>query len=734
MQVHKFKFTLFNLFIYFFSVSNFTFAQQNQIDSLKQLLKKTMHDTSRCSILSQLTETASDEEWPKFNEQLKNLTNDNLKRISKERNASIEFQKSNHIETPLIKVYKKHYSLAVNNDGQICVEKGEFLKALEYHRESLKIREEIGDKHDIAESLNNLGAIYYYQGDIRKALELYSKSLNIMEDIDNKRGIADALNNLGNIYEAQDEVAKALECAKKSLSLYEELGYKKGISTSMNNIALVYQKLNNIPKTLEYHFKSQKIKEEMNDKEGLAFTLTNIASVFFSQQDYQKALQYYFKTNKLYEQVENKMGIASTLNDIGYIHFKQKKYNQAIEYCNKSMKLSKELGIPTVIKNAAGALHRIYKATGNSTKALENYELYIKMRDSLNNVATKKASIKTQLKYEYDKKALADSLQLAETKKISKAQLAESTAKLKQEKTQRFALLAGLILVFVFLTYTYSRFRQSQKQKLLIEQQKIVVDQSQKKIVDSINYAKKIQNSILPSSEEISAVFPNHFLFFKPKDIVSGDFYWFYHHNNLSFVAVADCTGHGVPGAFMTMIASAGLNEVIIEQNITQPDLILSSLHSTIFKSLQQHKGDEYSQDGLDLSLAVIDHKNNLLHFSGAHNHGFLIDKGEIRTLKASPKSIGGLNILGEIEPQRKFKGESYQLNKDSVLILSTDGIYDQLNPQDEKFNIQRFKDLILKLNSDDNIANLNMVEETFNNWKKETPQLDDVLMLTIKL
>lgn len=774
MRVLKFRFKLHLLLIYFFLVCDFTFAQNAKADSLLAELKIAKHDTTRCNLLHTLCRSVRKTERLKYIDQLKQLTESNLKTLASNQRGSVEFKNNNSKLNSRVKFYKIHLGNAYNLYAElkkangnyidalldyekglkICIEiddkngsayfleqigkiyfnQGNIRMALDCYQNSLKLKEEINDKIGIANSLHLLAIIYGNKGDIAKSLEYQSKSLKIHESLGNKLGIAQCLNDIGVMYKEQGDLIKAIEYTTKALKLFEEAKSKDGTAIALNLLASLYYHQKNLTKSLELFNKSLQIRLELNDKRGIAECLNNIGFIYNAQADIPKALDFYHKSLKIEEEIGDKDGMTYALNHIGVIYFERKNYSKALEYCKRSMKVSEELGFPEKIRNAAEKLSEIYSAMGDHKNAVINYKLYITMRDSINNIATKKASIKTQLKYEFDKKALADSLQLAETKKLSKAQLAESEAKLKQQKTQRFALIIGLSLVLVFLGYTYVRFLHSQKQKRLIEQQKIIVDQSQKKILDSINYAKKIQNSILPSSEEISAVFPKHFVFFKPKDIVSGDFYWFYHHNNLSFIAVADCTGHGVPGAFMTMIASAGLNEVIIEQNIIQPELILSNLHSTIFKGLQQHKGDEYSQDGLDLSLAVIDHKNNLLHFSGAHNHGFLIDKGEIRTLKASPKSIGGLNILGEIEPQRKFKGESYQLNNDSVLVLSTDGIYDQLNPQDEKFSIQRFKDLILKLNSDDNSVNLNIAEETFNNWKKETPQLDDVLMVAIKI
>lgn len=272
------------------------------------------------------------------------------------------------------------------------------------------------------------------------------------------------------------------------------------------------------------------------------------------------------------------------------------------------------------------------------------------------------------------------------------------------------------------------------KQKNEIEGQKIQIEISHKKVSDSINYAQKIQYSILPSEEEIRNYIPDYFVYFQPKDIISGDFYWFYHYNGLSYIAVADCTGHGVPGALVSMTIHSLLNEVMMEEKLSVPDEILSRLHSSVYKTLQQHKGDEYSQDGCDISLSIIDHANNLLHFSGARNHAYLTNGENITILKATSKSIGGLSMLGEPEPDRKFKSETIELKEGVLLVMSTDGIFDQLNSQDEAFGNARFKEMINTIYHQSINEGNSIVSSSIDNWKKDSHPQDDMLVMGFKI
>lgn len=481
------------------------------IDSLKLALKNAKLDTSRCTILSALSETASEDEWPNFNEALQKLAESKLKTIS--------------LSDPEYKFYRKKFADALNNTGYLEQLHGNIPKALDYYGKSLKIREEVLDKNGIATSLINIGFIYQSQGDIAKALDYYGRGLKIQEEIDDKKGIAYSLINIGAIYNNQGDISKALDYYGKSLKIFEKIGDKKGIAFSLINFGVIYNYQGNLPKALEYYGKSLKIREEIGDKQGMAFSLNNIGVIYDSQGDpsitsskedaikagIPKALEYYGRSLKIGEEIGDKEGIALSLNNIGGIYMKQKNYSMALVFSNRSMKVSRELGYIENIRSAAERLNQIYKATGNYKLALENYELFIQMRDSINNEATRKASIKNQLKYEYEKQAAADSVAHAKETDIKNAELAKQKAEISAKKNQQYALFGGLALVMVFAGFMYNRFKVTQKQKVIIEHQKEIVEEQkhlveekQKEILDSIQYARRIQMAQIPSEKQVA--------------------------------------------------------------------------------------------------------------------------------------------------------------------------------------------------------------------------------------
>jgi len=303
----KYRFFLYTILF----CSDLAFAQA-QIDSLKLALKNAKHDTTRCNILNELIEIASDEEWPGYNEQLLKLA---------------EKCASNTNTGAFRDFYLRYFAGALNNVGIIYNDQGDIPKALEFYNKSLKIREEIHDKMGIANSLNNIGFIYSNKGNIIKAIEFYHKSLKIQEEIQDKSGIATTLNNISFLYDQQGNIPKALEFLHRSSKIQEEIQDKTGIARSLNNIGMIHYNQGDIHKALEFYFKSLKILEEtllqsgqVEDKMGVAQSLNNIGGVYQNQNDIPKALEFYIKSLKIYEEIQHKKGIATSLINIGFIY------------------------------------------------------------------------------------------------------------------------------------------------------------------------------------------------------------------------------------------------------------------------------------------------------------------------------------------------------------------------------------------------------------------------------
>ena len=634
---------------------------------------------------------------------------------------------------------KKGISVSLNNLGNIYRNQGDYIKALNFFMKSLKIDEELGNIKGTAASLNNIGSIYYDQGNFGQAINYLTKSLKIKEKTGNKQGAASSLGNIGNIYKDQGDFELALKYYTRALKINTEINDKGGIAASYSSIGNIYKEQRKFVEALNFYNKSLKLQEAIGDKEGIATSYSNIGSIYDDQKKDDDALKYYEKGLKIDEETGNKQGVSLALNDIGKIYYKKGNFTKALDYSQRSLKLAKEVGSATAEKNASEALWKTYKKLKEFKKSLAMYELFIAARDSILSEESQREVLKQGFKYDYEKKAAADSVKTAEEKKVKDAQIAQQKAEISAKRNQQFMLFGGLILVALFAIFIFNRFKVTQKQKEIIEVQKVEVEKQRdeindknKLITESIEYAKTIQEAIITSHKTFKDIFADMFILFKPKDIVSGDFYWGYKSkSNKVFWAAADCTGHGVPGAFMTMIGTSLLNEIIIEKEIEATNLILDELRTAIIATMNKNisdDSDEKIRNGMDIALCCWDLNNNELSFSGANNPVFIYRNKDLIELKADKQPIG---IYKKMNP---FTQQTIQLQKGDKIYAFSDGYPDQMNEQESRLKIANFKKLILDTAETKTADQKDIFEATYEKWKGNYDQIDAVVLIGVEI
>jgi serine phosphatase RsbU (regulator of sigma subunit) len=747
-----------------------TIAQDNLFDSLKTALSQAKHDTSRVQLYVQLSDACPTEDIEYYANKTIALSELNLKKITSKNdeyklysrciaaaynnmgyisNEHGDLNKAMKYYHTSLKIYqeinnKQGIASAYHNMGYIYDTQGDIPKALDLYLKSLAIKKEINDLKGVAASLNNIGAVYKNLGDIPNALEYYHNCLKIQEQINNKNGIAYVLNNIGDIYDEQHEPVKAIEYYHKSLKIWEGINEKGGIAHALNSIGSMYLNHGNIPNAIINCERSLKIREEINDKQGIGYSLNYIGYIYQRQKNVPKSLDYYYKSLKIREDINDKQGICYTLNNIIEVNILLLKYRDALPYAERNFKLSQELGFPENIKAASNLLSNIYSKIGNYKGAYEMQVLYKQMTDSINNEVNKKASIQKGFQYEYEKKAAADSVKTVAERKVFNVQI-------KQERTQRIALSIGIGLIALFSIFMYNRFRITSKQKyiielqkkevdqqreladsrrLLAEEQKEIIEEKQKEILDSIHYAKRIQQAMLTSEsyfdEHLNA---DYFIYYQPKDIVSGDFYWAVAHHNKFYIATADCTGHGVPGAFMSLLNISFLNENVIERNLQDPAQILNEQRKEIIKALNP-KGSENSKDGMDCVLCAIDITNNTLEFAAANNPVWLIRNNELTEYKADKMPVGKYE-----DNAKDFKSQSIAIQKGDLTYTFTDGYADQFGgPKGKKFKYKQLENLLLANHHLPMDKQRELLSQTINDWKGNNEQVDDILVIGVRI
>jgi len=639
----------------------------------------------------------------------------------------------------------KGIASALNNIAEIYRIQGDYAKAIDYYTKNLKIFEEIGNNKGVAASLMNVGTIYNIQGNLAKAIDYHTKSLKIKEETGDKKGIASSLINIGIIYWNQGDLAKALDYYTRSLKINEEIGDKQGIANSLNNIGTMYLEQRDFPKAIEYYARTLKIDEELGNKRDIASSLNSIGNLYKDQGDYGKAIENFTRSLKIFKEIEFNEGIANTLIGIGVIYYKQGHYHKALEKCKKSLNIAQEIGNVRQIRYTSNNLWQINKKLGKHRQALEMYELYIQMNDSILSIENKEAIIHQEFKYKYEKQAAADSVVAAEANKVKNAQLATLKAENKQHQLeadqqqllanqqdqQKYFLYGLLALALIFGGFIFNRFRITNKQKKLIETQHEKLNESHKEITDSINYAKRIQDALMTSSVYMKDVLPESFIFFQPKDVVSGDFYWVYRSEKGEiFFTVADCTGHGVPGAFMSMIGNSLLNEMIIENNIQDTDLILDQVSDKVKMSLEQKGQENQSKDGMDMVLCRLNEKKNELMFTGAKNSLVLIREGEVFEYKGDKRPVGF--YLGK---GIKFTAQNIKIKKNDMLYIYSDGFVDQFGGEKgKKYMAGKFKKFLLSISNQSAEDQQKSMEKEFANWLGTIEQIDDVCVMGVRV
>ncbi len=654
---------------------------------------------------------------------------------------------------------KKDYFLAYayQNYGSLYSAKSDYDKALAYQKQALEIRERIKDKGGIANSSNNIGNIFWYRSDYETALTYYLKALAIREETKDIRGMAVSYGNIGLIYKIQGELDQALANYLMSLKYRKEINDKEGIAavyTSISNVIKVKgQNAHNkkdqtelFNKSMEYSMESLKISKEIDDKLQMALCYGNIGNIhedraFISDVDSVKfsllktALEYYFKELEISEQIKNKRTVGSSCINLGHAFLAIGKNKDAFIYLERALKINEEIGNTTGIGDAFGSLAEYYSNINDFKNAYYCYKKAITIKDSIRGEQNKKDLDNINSRYITEKK---DKEILLLNKDKEKQEIIN-----RHKNTILIFVSIGLAVMLVLAFLAFRSYRQkkeanliitaqkedAEKKTQLIEEQKHLVDEKNKDIVDSINYAKKIQEAILPAKEVKYSIFPNGFVLFKPRDIVSGDFYWFTIKNNKRIISAVDCTGHGVPGAFMSMIGNTFLNEIIEERGITTPSEILSELRHSIIKSLKQSAEESESRDGMDMALITIDDENKVLEFAGANNPIWIFRDGVCTEYIADKRPIGYYRGQG-----LPFTNHKIELKKGDTIYLFTDGFADQFGgPKGKKFKYKQFQELLASIQRVPLMNQEKVLLEKFEAWKGNLDQVDDVLVIGLK-
>jgi serine phosphatase RsbU (regulator of sigma subunit) len=474
--------------------------------------------------------------------------------------------------------------------------------------------------------------------------------------------------------------------------------------------------------------------EKTENPMGMAHCLNSIGAVYKDKGDKARALDYWYKSMALWEKTNDMQGMILTGNHIALVLLEEGKVKEAQKFAERSLKYAQELGYPESIKDASFMLSKVFTRSGNWKGAYDMQVLFKQMSDSIMQQSSRKTFLQKTFQYEYEKKATADSIRAAGQRKLFDAEIRE-------QKTQRTALYCGIALIALFAIFMYNRFRATQKQKQIIElkeketqQQKQIIEEKHKEISDSINYAERIQRSFLATEDLLDKNLKDYFILFQPKATVSGDFYWGAELEEGAFAFVtADSTGHGVPGAIMSLLNITSLEKAI--EHSTAPAEILNYTRTTIIERLRMDGSQEGGKDGMDCSFMIFNTNRSQLEISTAQNPIWIVRGNGVNSKELIEAGTDKMPVGKHARDQESFTQKIIPLQKGDMIYAVTDGFADQFGgPKGKKFMYKQLKELLISISGESVQKQKELLSQALHHWIGNLEQVDDITVAGIRI
>lgn len=685
-------------------------ANQAQIDSVTLVAKTAKHDTVKFNALSELNWIYGFSDPSKAKE--------------------IGYQE-------IILSYKlsELYKAQAYNDIAIAFFKLTMLdSALIYNKKALEIRQKTGRKDLIASSLAKIGAVHTEAGNYKEALNATLHALTILEKINDKPKMALIYNNVGQLYEKFNQHDMVKLYAEKSLRLCEEVGDEYGQANAKSALASYYLKHNDSEKAFKLMNEIIQTYLKYDDSLTVAATYNNMGYMYRLIGKKQEGKRYYLMAIDIANKAKDLNGVLMYKYNLSNILREDGDYKQAEKLALEVLQNTTKDNIQQLLINYRG-LATVSAYLGKGKEAEKYLDEYVILKDSIFTKDNASMLARLQTVYETEKQSL-------EIKNLEKDKALQS-AEIKKRNQTIMAIAVGLLLLIVLLFVILKSYRQNKKANELITQQKqfvemqrdqlqsqnLIIEEKKKEILDSINYARRIQEAILPPKEVIKQHFPESFVYYQPKDIVAGDFYWLDNTTDARLIAVADCTGHGVPGAFMSLLGKENLDKSLLAS--ASPGGILNELNRNIKRALKQNaKEENATRDGMDIALIKV--QGTKVWYSGANRPLWIKRKNNqgIEELKATKSAIGGFTDDSQV-----YEEHLLELQKGDMIYMFTDGYPDQFGgDKQKKLTTKRLKEIFLEISSQSTLEQSDYLKTFMDNWRKSTEQIDDILIIGIRI
>lgn len=610
-------------------------------------------------------------------------------------------------------------------------------------KKAMRLAQKLHYKKGMAQCLNDIGVCHHFLQNEKEELGYYFESLKIKEEIGDKRGMGVGYLNIGQFYNDHRQVAEGMRYLHKAVNVFKEIGNDEELAAAYNAISISFDEKKHLDSAIFYTDRALEIRTRIKDTAGLSESYNNKAAYLKDLKDLKGAETYYEKDRALCILRKNDHGLAICLNNLSRLYQAQGKLDKAIVAAGQSAALSEKKGYIENLYYTYGNLLDFYKQKKDYKQSLHYALMYLTIYDSLNKIEVQRGLTEMAAKYENEKKEL-EIKSLMNENKAKQEQVRSKTLELqvkneetKRANTQKMFFATGFVLAVLMAFFIFRGYRNKQKanqiimaQKAEVEVQKKMIEEKNNEIIDSINYARRIQQSVITSQNYLQQHLQDFFVFFAPKDIVAGDFYWALDTEQGFMMATGDCTGHGVPGAFMSVIGINFLNEIASEKKITRPDLVLNELRQQIIRAMNPEGNLEGGNDGMDICLYVIEKNRKKLRYAAANNPLWMIREGKLLEFGPDKMPVGKYS-----KDHIPFTHFEIDLVPGDMIYTFTDGYADQFGgPNGKKFKYKQLGELLQQIWKKPTAEQKNILAGRFDEWKGDLEQIDDVCIVGVRI
>ncbi len=592
----------------------------------------------------------------------------------------------------------------------------DLFKSLEYANEALVFANEFGTSSDILTANNRIGIVYYKFGDLAKSNEYFLSAIQVSNELKdpNLTNESRLLNNVANNYGELNHERLAIAYYKKSLAIKRKLNDSARFSITLNNMALTYSSMHYYDSANWALTEAITVDKLLQNNLSLAYSRGSLGEIYLDEGIADSAIFYLCESLSFFEKISDsdyvlayyhqKLGEATSLDG---------QHKVALDHFLLALDLSIKIGAKPIQRDCYKGLQDVTENMGLFKEAFEYTHLFLALHDTL---------------YKEESAQKLSAIETSYQIKNKEQEISILNANAEVDQFKFYAAAATAFLVMILLGFMYYRYLFKAKANYILQQKNETIQSQNKEIMDGVEYAKGIQEAILPEFSTIESLFQSSYIYYKPAQVVSGDFYWVDKVDENIILILADGTGHGVPGAFLSVLGSSLLRQIVSENRICKPDEILTALNKKVIEGLGQSKLNSTLKDGMDVAVCVYNTGTSRLSFAGAKRPIILKTNTQVDLIKGNRFSVGGNQ---NVEPV--FDTHYFDIKKGDSILMFTDGIIDQFGGEkDKKFLSKRLMDL-MKAGKGISGVKENF-EKEMNSWQNGGKQTDDMLLLGVEI